>query len=107
MSGPDESLIVKGERARSMSVRLIAGRAGCGKTTYCVEAVRAELARSPVDGPRLIMLVPEQATLQIERLLLEGAPFRALGRCEIVGFRRLARLIFAESAGALPTVVTP
>ena len=56
-----------------MSVRLIAGRAGSGKTRWCQSQICEELAASLTDGPRLIILVPEQAGLQMERSLLAAS----------------------------------
>ena len=55
-----------------MSVRFVLGRAGTGKTAHCINTIRRLLADSPVDGPRLILLVPEQASFQMERALLAG-----------------------------------
>ncbi len=92
-----------------MAVRLIAGRAGSGKTYACIEGVARELERSLVEGPRLILLVPEQAALQTERRILARIQSHAvtLGRCEVLSFRRLARRILDESTGPSPTPLTP
>lgn len=89
-----------------MSVRLIAGRAGSGKTRWCQSQICEELAVSLTDGPRLIILVPEQAGLQMERSLLAASAGRALGRCEVLSFRRLAGRIFNESTGHVPVPLT-
>src|SRR5262245_30109290 len=93
-----------------MSVRLIAGRAGTGKTHYCLSQVCQALAYGAADGPRLVMLVPEQAALQMERGILgmlreQGAP-AVLGRCEVLGFRRLAHRVLNETLGPAPVVLT-
>lgn len=90
-----------------MSVRLIAGRAGSGKTRFCLNEIRQELARDRAEGPRLIFLVPEQAALQSERLLLALSEGTTLGRCEVLSFRRLAQRILSESTGGMPTPLTP
>lgn len=82
-----------------MSVRFVIGRAGAGKTYHCLSAVRAELSPSPLDGPRLILLVPEQASLQTERALLALLEPAVTHRAEALSFRRLALRISA-SAGA-------
>ncbi|MBK8270257.1 MAG: hypothetical protein IPK83_18970 [Planctomycetes bacterium] len=92
-----------------MSVRLITGRAGSGKTHWCQSRVCAELARNLIDGPRLIMLVPEQAALQMERGLLgmlDSFSVKALGRCEVLSFRRLANRILKDAAGPSPIPLT-
>lgn len=90
-----------------MAVRLLIGRAGAGKTWRCLEAIRAELARRPTDGSRLLFLVPEQAALQMERALLVDSPIAGLGRCDVLSFRRLARRVLNHVLGELPTPLTP
>ncbi len=90
-----------------MGVRLIAGRAGSGKTHWCQSRIREELHGSPTEGPRLIMLVPEQAALQMERGLLAASPAKVLGRCEVLSFRRLAHRILNESTGPAPAILSP
>lgn len=94
-------------REHLLSVRLIAGRAGSGKTHTCLAQITAELTASLMDGPRLILLVPEQAALQMERALVRMSPARTLGRCEVLSFRRLARRILDEAAGRQPRPLTP
>jgi ATP-dependent helicase/nuclease subunit B len=80
-----------------MSVRFVIGRAGTGKTHHCLTAIQEELARDPLTGPRLMLLVPEQASLQMERALLSG-PVRATARAEVLSFRRLALRILGPVA---------
>lgn len=90
-----------------MGIRLIAGRAGSGKTYWCQSQICEELHRSLIEGPRLVMLVPEQAGLLMERSLLAMAEAQALGRCEVLSFRRLSHRILNESIGPAPTPLTP
>lgn len=90
-----------------MAIKLIAGRAGSGKTHACLTRIIDELLAEPVAGPPLVLLVPEQAALQMERTLVNRAPRRVLGRCEVLSFRRLAHRVFGETAGPLPVVLTP
>lgn len=82
---------------------LVIGRAGSGKTHRCLEAVAAELRREGVwSGPPLFLLVPEQATAQTERALLErlGGAGAAYGRAHVLSFRRLAHRVLEEQGGA-------
>lgn len=53
-----------------MSIQFIVGRAGVGKTFACLEAIRGRLRRDPIRGERLLLLVPEQASLQMERAIV-------------------------------------
>lgn len=84
-----------------MPVRFIIGRAGSGKTWRCLEAVRARLRLHPVHGLRLLILVPEQASFQMERALIETPDIPGYVRCEVLSFQRLAYRVFAQS-GAGP-----
>jgi ATP-dependent helicase/nuclease subunit B len=78
------------------------GRAGSGKTHGCLEAVADALIRSPRGRP-LLLLVPEQATAQIERRLATwpgiGAGFT---RARVLAFARLERLALAAAAEPPP-----
>ncbi len=75
-----------------MSVRFVIGRAGTGKTHHCLTSIREHIQSSPVNGPPLVMLVPEQASMQMERLLL-APPIRAVARAQVLSFTRLAQRI--------------
>lgn len=80
-----------------MSVRFVVGRAGSGKTFRCLEAVRARLREDAADGNRLLLIVPEQASFQVERAIIETPDIPAYTRCEVLSFQRLAFRIFAET----------
>ncbi|MGB9886239.1 MAG: PD-(D/E)XK nuclease family protein [Moorellales bacterium] len=69
-------------------LRLLLGRAGRGKTFRCLEEIRRELRRHPW-GPPLLLLVPEQATFQMEQALVSGDVAGTV-RARVVSFRRLA-----------------
>jgi len=76
-----------------MTVRLVIGRAGSGKTRHCLDEVIKRLREAPA-GPALLVLVPEQAAFQTERALLES--LSGFGRAHVVSFRRLARMAMGE-----------
>ena len=78
-------------------VVFILGAAGSGKTSHCLREIATEAARTP-DGPPLLLLVPEQATFQMERALLQAIPGGATLRAQVMGFQRLAHRV-AEAAG--------
>ncbi len=77
-----------------MAVRFVLGRAGSGKTHHCVEAVLAALARR--DDGRLILLVPEQASFQMERTLALRCPGGGYCRAEVLSFSRLVHRVWDE-----------
>jgi ATP-dependent helicase/nuclease subunit B len=83
-----------------VAIRFIIGRAGSGKTRYCLDAIREALVTSPVDGPRLLLLVPEQAALQMERSIINAEGIACSHRAEVLSFRRLAHRVL-ESRPAI------
>lgn len=90
-----------------MGVRFILGRAGSGKTHHCLEAIRAAAREDPLNGPRLVFLVPEQAAQQMERAILAPSAGGAAcaHRVDVVSFRRLAfRVLESTGAADLPAV---
>ncbi|MBN1346829.1 MAG: PD-(D/E)XK nuclease family protein [Phycisphaerae bacterium] len=87
-----------------MSVRFILGRAGAGKTAYCIEQIVSRLKDSADQGQHLLLLVPEQAGLQMERSLLESRDVAGFARCEVLSFRRLAHRVLSTGGGAIVTL---
>ncbi|HWR39296.1 MAG TPA: helicase-exonuclease AddAB subunit AddB, partial [Patescibacteria group bacterium] len=81
------------------NLRLMWGRAGAGKTRRCLDEILAELQAAPV-GPPLIMIVPEQATFEVERALAAASPGGGFIRAYVLGFRRLAYRVLTETGGA-------
>ena len=79
-----------------MSVQFILGRSGSGKSYHCLESVRSELSRS-AQGEPLILLVPEQATFQMEQALLTDGSLVGYNRANVVSFGRLAQLILQQT----------
>jgi len=90
-----------------MSVRFVVGRSGSGKTWRCLEAVRAALRADSREGPLLVLLVPEQASLQVERALLSGGDLAGFTRCEVLSFRRLAYRLQSQVWGDERRVISP
>jgi len=90
-----------------MAVRFIVGRAGTGKTAHCLNELRRELIASPLDGPPLLLLVPEQASLQMERALIETPGLEAYHRCQVLSFARLAQQVLAELDPSGAARITP
>jgi ATP-dependent helicase/nuclease subunit B len=87
-----------------MPVTFILGRAGSGKTRHCVDALLAELER-PNEIRRLILLVPEQASFQMERTLATRATRGGYSRAAVLSFSRLTHQALAE-LGDAPDVVS-
>ncbi len=81
-----------------MSLRFILGRAGSGKTRLCLDEVRMALRQDP-HGPPIILLVPEQATFQVEHALVNTPDLPAFMRAQVLSFKRLAGRLLMEVGG--------
>jgi len=89
-----------------MALNFVLGRAGSGKTRWCLSAAQKAMAGQPL-GPPIILLVPEQATHQTERALLAGLPgvgTKAAVRARVLSFRRLAAAVL-DSVGRPETEI--
>ncbi|MCL4442126.1 MAG: helicase-exonuclease AddAB subunit AddB [Firmicutes bacterium] len=81
-----------------MNLRFILGRAGTGKTSYILNEVVTAANLSP-QGPPIILLVPEQATFQMEYSLAAAIDSRGSIRAQVLSFRRLAHRVLLETGG--------
>ncbi len=88
-----------------MALKLIYGRAGTGKTEYCLDEIRQRLRQSP-EGDSLIMLLPEHETFKVEKLLANTPELGGFTRSYIFGFRRFAHRVLMETGGALRPQIT-
>jgi len=80
-----------------MSLRIIYGRAGSGKTRFCLNDIKSRL---DAGGTRpLLLLVPEQFTYQAEKDLIKVLGMGGILKAEVLSFRRLAFRVFNETGG--------
>ncbi|TVY00525.1 helicase-exonuclease AddAB subunit AddB [Cohnella terricola] len=82
-----------------MSLRLIAGRSGSGKTRFCLDEIRSRLKEDPLGAP-LILIVPEQATFQTEYAMATTPGLGGFMRAQVLSFRRLAYRVMQETGGS-------
>jgi ATP-dependent helicase/nuclease subunit B len=85
-----------------MAVQFILGRSGTGKTTHCINAIVDALLETGVSRP-LILLVPEQATYQAERAILNDKRVGGYHRLHVLSFGRLQFLLLGKHT-AKPSV---
>ncbi|MBT9152576.1 MAG: ATP-dependent helicase/deoxyribonuclease subunit B [Firmicutes bacterium] len=83
-----------------MSLRLLLGGAGSGKTETILQEIVSEVQREPLGRP-LWVLVPEQATFQTEQALC--GRLGGIMRIRVVSFQRLAYQVMNHVAGAALT----
>lgn len=87
------------KEASNVSLRLIIGRAGMGKTQLCLQEIAQNLQQRQ-QGP-LILLVPEQATFYMEKMLLEASGKGGTIQAQVLSFQRLAWRVLQETGGNL------
>lgn len=90
-----------------MGLRIVYGRAGSGKTSFCYDEIRKRVndANTGADsgaqdgGKPLLLIVPEQFSLQAEKNLARLSGAAGICRAEVLSFRRLAFRVFSEVGG--------
>ncbi|MBA1336294.1 MAG: ATP-dependent helicase/nuclease AddAB, subunit B [Firmicutes bacterium] len=122
-----------------MTLRIIYGRAGSGKTHFCLNEIKSKLISDqwPVASDQwlapstcnlqttnyqlpttnyqqgmspmnpLILVVPEQFTLQAEKSLVSMTGTGGIIRAEVLSFRRMAYRVFNEVGGAARRHINP
>ncbi len=80
-----------------MSIKYIVGRGGAGKSHYVYTEIKKQLEKN--QGSKLILLVPEQFTLQAERDLIQKLRLEGIIDVEVLSFTRLAHYVFNEVGG--------
>ncbi len=86
-----------------MELRLLCGRAGCGKSTRVGEEI-ARLYEAGPDG-RIILIVPDQYTYEAERTLADRIGRGGLFSVEVLSFSRLVHRIITLSGGGARTFI--
>lgn len=81
-----------------MSLRLIYGKSGCGKSEYCFN----EIAKN-INKEKIYMIVPNQMALMAEKRLMEKSNNLALVNTEVITFSRMAYRVRNEIGGAKKT----
>ena len=86
-----------------MSLRFIYGRAGSGKSRFCLNEIKERLENG--HKGRLLLIAPEQYSLQAERSLIAAIGRSGIVETEVLSFRRMAYRVFGEVGGlAFPHV---
>ena len=81
-----------------MAVKIIAGRAGSGKSTYICERV----SKAAIDNKRqsYLVIVPDQFTMQTQADFVENSPNGGIMNIEVLSFSRLAHRVYEETGGS-------
>ena len=84
-----------------MPLTFVLGLPGSGKTTHCINAITEAASKFLAsDSPPLFYIVPEQYSLQAERLLIARSSAGAIMQAQALSFGRLAYYVFARTGGA-------
>jgi ATP-dependent helicase/nuclease subunit B len=86
-----------------MAIRYIFGRAGKGKTARVYQEIKEALQKD--EEHKLILIVPEQFTLESERDLIEKLGLPGIMRVEVLSFTRLVYYVFNEVGGLTRTPI--
>ncbi|WP_193708281.1 helicase-exonuclease AddAB subunit AddB [Alkalibaculum sporogenes] len=81
-------------------LNLVVGRQGSGKSTVIYKQIKKCLDKGE---DNLILIVPEQFTLQAERNLIEQCNLPGIFNIEILSFSRLANRVMSEVGGVTKT----
>ncbi|MCD8018344.1 MAG: hypothetical protein LUF92_01810, partial [Clostridiales bacterium] len=83
-----------GEKERNISLRIISGRSGQGKTRYIMDEVIRLSAENP--EKKYYVVVPEQFSLEMQTKLVERHPDHGYFNIDVLSFYRLAYRVFDE-----------
>lgn len=86
-----------------MSIRFIYGRAGTGKSKFCIDEIGSKLTDN--EENKLIILVPEQYTFTTENKVLKVIGEQAFLRIEVLSFKKMARIVFEECGGRVKEII--
>ena len=85
-----------------MSLQMVYGRAGTGKTAYCFNEIKNNI--NLVD--KIYMITPEQFSYMQEKRLLESLETSAVLNAEVITFNRMLDRIKTEVGGIKETLLT-
>lgn len=75
-----------------MSLRLIYGRAGTGKSHFCFDEIRKKIN----EEKKIYVITPEQFSFTSEKKLLDSLENEAVINAEVITFNRMAYRIMSE-----------
>lgn len=87
-----------------MGIRFVIGRAGAGKTRWCLQQIERAMRQDPLGTP-IYWILPRQATFAAQRQLACGE-LGGYFRARVVSFEDLGREVLAECGGSAVPEVT-
>ncbi len=86
-----------------MSLSLIVGSSGSGKSTYIYQKIIAESMENK--DKNFLVIVPEQYTMSTQRLLVSMHPNHCIMNIDVLSFDRLAYRVFEELGVSIHSVL--
>lgn len=86
-----------------MALQFVLGGSGSGKSTYLFERIRKEASAHP--HTNYLVLVPDQFTLETQRIFVESNKGRGILNIDVLSFHRLAYRAFEEVPALRKTVL--
>ncbi|MDW8802021.1 helicase-exonuclease AddAB subunit AddB [Clostridium sp. A1-XYC3] len=80
-----------------MGLKFIYGRAGSGKSHYCLNSIKKRIEEGCADP--LILLVPEQFSFQAQKNLIKAVGEEGMLKAQVLSFKRMAHIVFNEVGG--------
>lgn len=85
-----------------MGLKIVYGKAGTGKTTYCFDEIKEIIKKDK----KVYIITPEQFSFTAERKLMEVIDENAVLNAEVISFNRMAYRILNEVGGITQTGLT-
>lgn len=82
-----------------MSLRLICGKAGTGKSDFCLEEIKKNIN----ENRKIYIITPEQYSFTEEKKLLKKLEYGSTMNAEVISFARMAYRIINEVGGVTKT----
>lgn len=87
-----------------MALKIIYGRAGTGKSTFCIEQIKKKINNG--SNNKLVLIVPEQFTFQTENKMLKEIGEEYVLKAEVLSFKRLAYKVFNNCGGSTKSLMS-
>lgn len=78
-----------------MSLRLIYGRSGTGKTQFLLEEIKEKLS----ENRKIYIIVPEQFSFSMEKRLLDTTNTKSIMNAEVLTLSRMATRVIENTRG--------
>lgn len=90
-------------KENDMALQLILGSSGCGKSHFIYERI----IKSAIENPkkRYYIIVPEQFTMQTQKIMAEMHPRGGILNIDVLSFGRLAYRVLEETGGDTRTLL--